>query len=312
MPPERTDRDRPLHGGDRGARTRSIDASTLPVAAATSASPSTVRVRRAPGPGPARRGRPAATSRQPSLSSLAFVAIDADRRVLEPAAPQRSTRRRRRAPARRRCRRRCRRTALTATSAPTTSSPSRDRRAAESAGPRRARGLATCRRRSGAGPDRAELRHRPVRRGHCTRRSPRPRPGAPTRRRPARSNSASARRRSAPARPPVGKPMPSLLAAPHHPVGRGQPEGRAAGEHAPRRCGRRCGRARAGRTRASPARRRAPRPTRPCPRGTARPCSRSGPRVRPVPDAHAGDVGDHASARDTPRGTRALMPHTIS
>ena len=144
------------------------------------------------------------------------------------------------------------------------------------------------------------------------RRSPPPRRGAPTRRRPA-GRTAPARPRSAPARRAVGNPESALLAPPHHPVRRGEPERRATGEHDRVEAVDDAFGRRADRTRASPARRPAPRPTRPCPRGTGRPCSRCGRSgSRPVPDADAGDVGDHSSSpRVRARHPRADAAHDL-
>ena len=81
----------------------------------------------------------------------------------------------------------------------------------------------------GAGPDRTDVdRPRPTPPSQARYPASAARPHR-RRRRPPRSNSPSAGTiGTGPAG--VGKPMPLLLAPPHHPVGRGQPEGRAAGQ----------------------------------------------------------------------------------
>ena len=128
------------------------------------------------------------------------------------------------------------------------------------------------------------------------------------------SRSKSAERDDDGHRPGAGREARALLGAPaHHAVGSGETEGRATCEQHGVDSVRPSAPARADRTPASPARRRAPRPT-PCVRpGTGHRAAGRRLGMGPVPDPHAGDVGDHAVVRRGTRGgTRALMPHTIS
>ena len=295
----------------RGKRTRSTAASTPPVAAATSASPSAAACDGNERPGQAvvaaLRDEQAADLVEPALVAttpiVVFVARPAPDVDRGQAARGQLARRRPSSMSP---------TAFTATSAATTSSPSPHGRAC------RGRRGAACSRSPPLRRPSLRSRPRPRRPAHGRsprprrRRSPRPRPGRTDPSPTARSN--SARRDDDRHRPGRGREADApLLAAPHHAVGRGEPERRAAGQHHRVEAVDRCGRVEAARTRGSPARRRAPRPTRPCPRGTARPCSRSGPGVGPVPDPHARDVGDHASPRRYRRGDAIdAMPHTIS
>ena len=90
--------------------------------------------------------------------------------------------------------------------------------------------------------------------------------------------------------PADGKPRPLRRERPHDAVGRREAERRPAGEHDRVDVLDELASGRAARARASPARRRAPRPTPRC--AAARDDGHARPPARPVPDADAGHVGD--------------------
>ena len=160
-------------------------------------------------------------------------------------------------------------TAFTTASAPTTTSPSRALARAEPTGHRVLARPATCRRsrrdrrrpaRSASGPGGSAAAA-----ASAARPSSAPGRHAARRRRGRRSRP---RARSAPARRAWGTRAPRSASAPHHAVGGGEPERRAAREHDRVDVLRRCGPARAARSRGWRARRRGPRTTRWCRAGT--------------------------------------------